>query len=208
MDNGDQGYVKTFVPVSDGGPHMAKLREDRYYKRSGDSFRKMEHFDIADMFGRRLRPVLSLVVDIRVGKLQLSTDGNTYRVAIHLGIRNSGRGVVRFPSLALRVKKPHALTEFGIDGNRYTGLPQLPRSYKDRETTFFAGGADHVVHVDTVLDITRIALEVPEPDRSVDDVEIDYRISALGVRPIEDTRVMTRSEIIKCLPPLVDVEDS
>ena len=30
---------------------MAKLGEDRYYKRSGDSFRKMEHFDLEDMFG-------------------------------------------------------------------------------------------------------------------------------------------------------------
>lgn len=29
---------------------MAKLEEDRYYKRSGDSFYRMEHFDLEDMF--------------------------------------------------------------------------------------------------------------------------------------------------------------
>ena len=31
---------------------MAKLGENRYYQRSGDQFRMMEHFQVADMFGR------------------------------------------------------------------------------------------------------------------------------------------------------------
>jgi len=34
------------------------LGEDRYYKRGGDRFYKMEPFDVADMFGRRRAPVL------------------------------------------------------------------------------------------------------------------------------------------------------
>ena len=37
-----EGYAVTLVPESHSGPHMAKLGEDRYYKRSGGSFRKME----------------------------------------------------------------------------------------------------------------------------------------------------------------------
>ena len=44
------GFVITLVPASSRGPHMAKLEEDRYYKRSGDSFYRMEHFDLEDMF--------------------------------------------------------------------------------------------------------------------------------------------------------------
>src|SRR5215216_5245108 len=43
--SGDRGYAVTLVPESDSGPHMAKLSEDRYYKRSGDTFYKMEHYD-------------------------------------------------------------------------------------------------------------------------------------------------------------------
>jgi predicted HTH transcriptional regulator len=50
--SGDRGYAVTFVPESDSGPHMAKLGEDRYYKRSGSQFLRMEHFEVADMFGR------------------------------------------------------------------------------------------------------------------------------------------------------------
>ena len=60
--NGSQGCAITLVPESPSGPHMAKLGEDRYYKRSGDSFYKMEHFDIQDMFGRRLRPALDVII--------------------------------------------------------------------------------------------------------------------------------------------------
>jgi AhpD family alkylhydroperoxidase len=49
----NSGFAITLVPETESGPHMAKLGEDRYYKRSGDSFYKMEHFDLEDMFGRR-----------------------------------------------------------------------------------------------------------------------------------------------------------
>ncbi len=56
----DSGFVITLVPESESGPHMAKLGEDRYYKRSGDTFYKMEHFDLEDMFGRRKKPKLTL----------------------------------------------------------------------------------------------------------------------------------------------------
>src|SRR5262249_33289270 len=55
---GGRGFAATIVPESDSGPHMAKLGEDRYYKRSGTSFLRMEHFDLEDMFGRRPRPKL------------------------------------------------------------------------------------------------------------------------------------------------------
>lgn len=43
------GFAISMIPENDSGPHMAKLGEDRYYKRSGGSFYKMEHYDIADM---------------------------------------------------------------------------------------------------------------------------------------------------------------
>jgi len=56
----DAGFALTLVPASDRGPHMAKCGEDRYYKRSGSHFIKMEHFDIEDMFGRRAKPNLEV----------------------------------------------------------------------------------------------------------------------------------------------------
>ena len=57
------GFAATLVPESQSAPHMAKLGEDRYYKRSGASFYKMEHFDLEDMFGRRQKPSLEIIFE-------------------------------------------------------------------------------------------------------------------------------------------------
>jgi hypothetical protein len=62
---GEKGCAVTLVPESQLGPHMAKLGEDRYYKRSGDSFYRMEHFDLEDMFGRRQKPMLGIQMNPR-----------------------------------------------------------------------------------------------------------------------------------------------
>jgi hypothetical protein len=59
----DTGFAATLVPESQSAPHMAKLGEDRYYKRAGASFYKMEHFDLEDMFGRRQKPSLEIVFE-------------------------------------------------------------------------------------------------------------------------------------------------
>lgn len=61
----DRGYAATLVPESESGPHMAKLGEDRYYKRNGQQFYRMEHFDLEDMFGRRQRPDLNIILTNR-----------------------------------------------------------------------------------------------------------------------------------------------
>jgi Putative DNA-binding domain len=57
---GEKGCAVTLVSESQSGPHMAKPGEDRYYKRSGYSFYRMEHFDLEDMFGRRQKPMLAI----------------------------------------------------------------------------------------------------------------------------------------------------
>ena len=63
--DGEKGCAVTLVPESQSGPHIAKLNGDRYYKRSGDSFYRMEHFDLEDMFGRRQKPMLGIYMDHR-----------------------------------------------------------------------------------------------------------------------------------------------
>lgn len=189
------GFLKSYIPASDCGPHMAGLREHRYYKRSGDSFRRMEHFDLEDMFGRRPRPVLSLYTDVRV-------EGE--RLAVVVGIRNAGRGVARFPSLRLGVTKPWHFSEYGLDGNYNTGLPMRMRSGGGAEFVHFAGGGDHVVHADDVLEVTRIGLGVGRGSPSRIDpppppVDINYRIMAEGVRPIEDQYIIPSDRLVEAI---------
>lgn len=83
-----KGFAVSMIPESEIGPHMAKLGEDRYYKRSGGSFYKMEHYDIADMFSRRRKP--NLVLTYR-------TEGIGAQSRIILRLHNDGRASARAP---------------------------------------------------------------------------------------------------------------
>lgn len=103
----DKGFAKTMVPVSDSGPHMAKGGLDRYYKRSGDSFRRMEHFDIEDMFGRRKKPKLSLCTEIKVGTRYSGPEGLRRTCYVMIGIKNDGRGIAKHVALVVGVNKPY-----------------------------------------------------------------------------------------------------
>ncbi|MCS3480262.1 hypothetical protein M2212_007108 [Bradyrhizobium elkanii] len=82
------GVVATLVPENDSAPYMAKLGEHRYFKRSGDSFYRMEHFDLEDMFGRRRKAKLRVRSDY-------ASDGDIEKIS--LVIENVGRAVARFP---------------------------------------------------------------------------------------------------------------
>jgi hypothetical protein len=85
----DKGFAVTLVPESDSGPYMANLGEDRYYKRSGDSFYRMEHFDLEDMFGRRQKP--RLVFNLS----NLPVPGDNTQEDLRFSIQNTGRAMAR-----------------------------------------------------------------------------------------------------------------
>lgn len=88
----DRGVVATLVPETDSGPYMAKLGEHRYYKRSGDSFYKMEHFDLEDMFGRRQKAKLEIHPEHK--RNEDGVDEITVRLL------NTGRAVARHANLS------------------------------------------------------------------------------------------------------------
>jgi hypothetical protein len=103
--DGDGGpFAVTYVPESDRGPHMAKNGEDRYYHRSGGSSLKMEHYSIQDMFGRRPRPSLQLIIR-KIKPTRLLVE-----------IENKGRGAARSLYLGLRVPDPFKPSPKGYDG--------------------------------------------------------------------------------------------
>jgi hypothetical protein len=175
------GFVVTLVPASDRGPHMAKLGEDRYYKRSGDSFYKMEHFDIADMFGRRAQPELALKLSRRIGSRSSSMGRKKASIVIIACIENRGRGLAKYPMLALQVRKPLEMAEYGLDGNGNTGLPVRVRNPWDQGWRRFAGGANDAVHPGTILEVTQIKIEIGESTTTLDDQIIEYEVGCEGV---------------------------
>lgn len=95
----------------------------------------MEHYDIADMFGKRRKPVLSLHHTIV---------GRAYDVKVELSIANTGRGTAIAPSLEFRLRGPWMIYQGGRDGSRREGLPLL-RSRDDRLFDY-AGDTSVAIH--------------------------------------------------------------
>lgn len=89
------GYVKCFIPASDSGPHRAELGDKQYFKRSATNFYPLEHFDIEDMFGRRLKPSLHV-------HLVLSAGQEKDQREIRFFISNDGKWLAKYPGLLCR----------------------------------------------------------------------------------------------------------
>jgi hypothetical protein len=85
-----EGYVKCLIPASDMMPHRAMLAKREYWCRtSSGHVRKMEHYELEDFFGRRLRPVLRLQVELR------PRPGPEPLEDVYFYFLNEGRGVAR-----------------------------------------------------------------------------------------------------------------
>ncbi len=135
-DQGDDlGYLVLLVPASDLGPHMAN--DGCYYRRAGESFLRMRHREVADMFGRRPHPDLQLVV-----RLEASRRGQSGVVML----RNRGRGLARFPLLSVTIRSSSDI-RFLRGGSPASG-PQfgLPVEHNQDRFMEFRGGVNDVIH--------------------------------------------------------------
>jgi hypothetical protein len=133
------GVVLTVIPQSDMTPHMATGRGlHRYYLRNGSQFLEMEHYQVADQFGRRAHPRIKLLVEWRVRVGLHSRDSFQLSFDVDLAIRNEGRGLLRYPSVTL-AEKP---TDW--DGRHFSYLPERPTF--GRRWLQFVAGADLVIH--------------------------------------------------------------
>lgn len=195
--NANSGYVVLDVPATDGPP--CRSRKDwRFYLRINSGTYLMEYFQIEDMFGKRHRPDLSLVVEI--GRYRL--DGQIYEREITIGIENRGRGVAKFPSLRFPRVPGINVNAFGIDGNYGFGLPMRPT---EPEFVVFGGGADHVIYAGTVLKVAKLDQRAKatswDPARGgrqsfyFDDYTFTVEISADETPSITDSKLIPRLDI-------------
>jgi hypothetical protein len=84
------GYVKCFIPQSLKPPHRAMAADQHYFRRGSSSTLRMEHYELEDVFGRRLRPVLKLSLQLH----RLSGDLEPYD-RLHFFLVNEGRQLAR-----------------------------------------------------------------------------------------------------------------
>lgn len=192
---GKQGLAVTMVPASDAGPHQAKCGEDRYFKRSGASFIRMEHFDLEDMFGRRKRPVLRMVHDVRRSVTIGTGDGARHKMIALVGIENSGRGTARNLFLELTVPAPFRLADYGIDGNGREGLPRLAMAQGDASIAY-GGSGSIMLHPRQSVWITAIQCnEVSRAHATHPDLDFQFRLAADDF-PLVDGRVQIHGDRI------------
>lgn len=174
----NSGFAVTLVPESMSSPHMAKLGENRYYKRSGDSFYIMEHFDLEDMFGRRKKPKLEIVSRVL---------GQGHQTTIVLGISNSGRASAKAPFLGFVPPSPFQVSPYGIDGNCTEGMPRIPKAFGEDKWVLYGASATTVIHPGTTLEIARLYLGLGDrgtlpPSAGI---IIQYKITAEDIQMVE-----------------------
>jgi hypothetical protein len=194
VTEGRAGVAVTLVPASDAGPHMAKQGEDRYFKRSGGSFVKMEHFDIEDMFGRRAKPQLGLSYEVRRAGGRTDAAGTHLQYLATISIRNSGRGAAIGPFLQLRPERPHKVHQWGLNGNGAHGLDPIVLS-RFSEWEAFGGLRDNLAYPLVDLDVTAISLEYPPGSRIIN-VNVDYRLGAANHRLVEGKMTIRADDIM------------
>ncbi|MBK9386569.1 MAG: ATP-binding protein [Planctomycetes bacterium] len=195
------GLIAIFAPASDIAPHMARGGgEGRYYKRSGSSSVPMEHFDLEDMFGRRPRPKLALEIEVVRGGHSSGGGGRPrHDIETIFAIANEGRGVARYPLLALEIADPHGLCTYGLDGNGNLGLPQRRLGSAASRCRIFAGGADDVVHGSTSIQVCKSRVALAVGCESATPLRFTFRIGADGSKVISGTGVVEEDDFLDVL---------
>ncbi|HXA86131.1 MAG TPA: ATP-binding protein [Candidatus Dormibacteraeota bacterium] len=190
-----QGYAVVLVPPSDSGPHRARPQHE-YYRRHGSASIPMEHYELEEMFGRRRRPKLELYARVR-GRLGSVSAGQD-QANILIGIRNTGRGIAKYPGLVL---KNCSLAWDGTDRTGKFGLPVVPGSQP--HDLRYGASSERVVYPGAELDVTAILHPVmignQIGDKTVEtwDLIVDYEIYAEDMPTIISTLRISADEIIR-----------
>jgi len=191
--NSDKGYLVILIPQSDLPPHriVARIKDiqNHYYRRTGASTRIMSHSELEDLFGRRPKPKPILVCKLyRSGGMSGAT--NYVDVSIDVGIKNEGRGILKYPSLTLFSSKGYEPDQYGLDGNGNRGL-KLRKKWGRANVRHYVGGADDIVNHKDELWIDRYTMRISFDDarsevlspENVKDFEILAMINGEGILP-------------------------
>ncbi len=167
-----RGYVATFVPESDAGPHMARFFVDRYMERSATCMVAMGHYRVADMFGRRARPRFDVAAVV--------VRPNYYRIAI----TNSGRGAMRAPYLHAWVEQP---LEY-VPEDRGDSIMLITTSSEGGY--LYSAGMETVIHPTMTVQTCGMRFRMRNfrelPDRPTMAI-VRFKVGALGIAPTEGT---------------------
>jgi hypothetical protein len=186
-DGARTGFVVTYVPASDMPPLRALLQVDDYCIRCGSRFQPMEHYMIADAFGRRRRPALRL--EVRV--FPVPADRISFPPGVLVSLVNTGRYLALYPAIAIDMSPPWSVDEFGVDGNFHFNLAQVAQAFVSGRYKF-VGGANSVVHPTARFDVCRLNVgfgkELPRARPQAKEegfLEFSFAIYAQDCEPVQ-----------------------
>lgn len=140
------GYLIIYVERSERRPHRSEAKaQKQYFKRSGDSFFEMEHYDIEDAFNRNRAASL----EISFSPPAIINEDTNYRLyGITVCVRNDSDCIAKFPFMSIYDVQNGEIHRPGL-GNGHHGLRlvQMQKNYQ------FLGGADDVVHPQSILQV-------------------------------------------------------
>jgi len=137
------GYVVVLIPKSENPP-IQDIHQKKYFKRAGESHVPLEHYEIADFFGRRMSPLLK-VTGI------LKTDVNNQDgLLLEIFVKNEGRAVAKFPFIQF-----FSYGSFRKDTYTSSWFGNPISSKIDK---FYSSNADMVIHTDISVFVERFCI--------------------------------------------------
>jgi hypothetical protein len=179
----DAGFAATYIPPSDAGPHMALVGLDRYYKRGPVGFYPLQHFYVADMFGRRQRSVLRLELSEPI----LGSSGNGRKeVRIVASLVNDGRASAVAPFVRLELPPSFGVNPLGFTSRDQGASLRLITEASQPPAYAVVGRTDFIVHPKVRFQIVEITAGIRD-DQRVPACDVKYSASALDAAPADDS---------------------
>ncbi len=179
------------IPKSDNPPHMAA--DNRYYQRL--NFRKvpMEHYQVADMFGRRLSPDLRLISKWGIQKSGSGPLGRRFMFKIEFCIKNVGKQMARFPCLTIgKLSGYETHPSLGYGNNK--DFPQTSKSGSEWERRY-AGGFNTVIYQDDNISVVDLNIEFYENEKEFPDLRINIGLFAENFLGRQEKVIIPGNEI-------------
>ncbi|MEQ1717978.1 MAG: ATP-binding protein [Hyphomicrobium sp.] len=141
------GYVKCLIPQSVKQPHRAMLADKQYWRRVSTGHRLMEHYELEDIFGRRLRPSLKMSLELKP-----RPDDDPHE-DLHFALLNEGRGLAHHVGFLCKPSNAIIMSAIGHGVQNVSaanaGTPAV--SYYDAHSVVHANGIYLAVGHTTIL---------------------------------------------------------
>ncbi|HXG96344.1 MAG TPA: hypothetical protein VNJ06_04440 [Gemmatimonadales bacterium] len=182
----DAGVVVTVIPRSDRAPHMATARGlHRYYRRTSNDIRYLEHYEVADYFGRRPHPRLEIEAGMRISVLSgVGSSPRTGLLDVAFLMHNRGRGLAHFPCISLGkpaewppLESPHDATV-----SRTLVSQHAPGRWWAR---FVAATPTLVIYPDDELDAVHARFRLHHLQGAFPNLRIPVQVVAADCEPVE-----------------------